>query len=147
MPKRKATFRTPEELEAQAAVYFDSFAGSKDGKLPTIAGLAVHVNLSKAGLTSYARTPGYEEVYAFLKTRVEAGFEGCLGNGKAAQGAIFWLTNHAEYKIEKHINQTVTDVPATIEELERKLAEVRAKLARSAMHVVGGTDVGAGRTH
>ena len=93
---RPPLFKTPEELEAKIAEYFDQLEISNAGKehpvIPTVSGLCYYLGAHRDMLQDYTRNPLFTRVIKSAMTRLSIAWESRLG-GANATGAIFWLKN------------------------------------------------------
>lgn len=121
---RPPKYKTPEELQAKVDEYFESCwvdkvteATDKDGVCTmstvryqnrpyTVAGLALHLDMTRETLCQYAKGGKFSDVIKRAKDKIVMNVEESLLWGKNATGPIFWLKNHAGYrdKQEQDIN-------------------------------------------
>lgn len=93
---RPPLFKTPEELEAKIAEYFDGVEKANIGRenplLPTINGLAYHLGCHRDSFNEWSRKPLFSDIVKRALTKAAIDWESRLG-GSNATGAIFWLKN------------------------------------------------------
>jgi hypothetical protein len=91
---RPPIFKTAEEFEAAADLYFESCkpSGDDDGEIPTVNGLCLALGCCRDTLWEYAKKPAFSDAVKRARTRLEMAWEKRLA-GTACTGAIFWLKN------------------------------------------------------
>ena len=91
---RPPLFKTPEDFERAADLYFESCkpSGEDDGEIPTVNGLCLALGCCRDTLWEYAKKPEFSDAVKRARTRLEMAWEKRLA-GTACTGAIFWLKN------------------------------------------------------
>ncbi len=113
-------YETPEALYAAAQRYF-----AETDKY-TMAGLCLHLGITKMTLSRYGQNEELREVVELMKATVESSVEELLLYGKNQTGAIFWLKNQAGYKDVQHTDNVhrgrvvLSDTPVDEEEWQKQ---------------------------
>lgn len=126
---RPRAFESADDLYERALEYF--YPDGLDGGLisePTMAGLRVHLGISKDTWSKYAsgeRGEEFTDPIKRLKELVECAVERRLLYGTQATGAIFWLKNNAGYRDVREMEHGARDnqpIPVQFTALDRSLA-------------------------
>ena len=101
---RPPIYNEPEELLGPAYKYFDKC--KIDGTMPTIAGLANSLNMTRKTLHDYGKKEEFCYTVNRLRTIVEEKWENALIGGGG--GAIFWNKVNAGYDDRSILEQKLT---------------------------------------
>lgn len=121
-------FKSPEELENNIDQYF--LICDKEKKIPTITGLAYHLDTTRKTLLEYENSDKnsmlkrvedsakdrYINTIKRAKARIEMEYEQALFNKNSVVGAIFTLKNNYNWVDKQEIQQTNKTIEVTLED-------------------------------
>ena len=99
IPYGSLPYNCEDDLENAISSYFDLC--DNNNKPPTMAGLALYINITRKQLTSFNNSDRYGDIIARARERVRSYAEGRLFDRDGANGAKFWLINNDAYS-ERH---------------------------------------------
>lgn len=125
---RPFKFTDPDKLDAQIEDFF--VWCNKNKKIPTVTGLAVHLDTDRLTLLHYENSlddPSYDKLDYDVKVRlinsikrakqrVESEYEQALFNKNSAVGAIFTLKNNYKWVDKQEVEQTNKTIEVTLED-------------------------------
>lgn len=125
---RPFKFTDPDKLDEQIEDYF--IWCEKNKKIPTVTGLAVHLDTDRLTLLHYENSldnPSYDKLDYDVKVklinsikrakqRVESEYEQALFNKNSAVGAIFTLKNNYKWVDKQEIEQSNKTIEVTLED-------------------------------
>ena len=125
---RPFKFTDPYKLDAQIEDFF--VWCNKNKKIPTVTGLAVHLDTDRLTLLHYENSlddPSYDKLDYDVKVRlinsikrakqrVESEYEQALFNKSSAVGAIFTLKNNYKWVDKQEVEQTNKTIEVTLED-------------------------------
>lgn len=125
---RPFKFTDPDKLDAQIEDFFKWCNENK--KIPTVTGLAVHLDTDRLTLLHYENSldnPSYDKLDYDVKVRlinsikrakqrVESEYEQALFNKNSAVGAIFTLKNNYKWVDKQEVEQTNKTIEVTLED-------------------------------
>ena len=125
---RPFKFTDPDKLDAQIEDFF--VWCNKNKKIPTVTGLAVHLDTDRLTLLHYENSlddPAYDKLDYDVKVRlinsikrakqrVESEYEQALFNKSSAVGAIFTLKNNYKWVDKQEVEQTNKTIEVTLED-------------------------------
>lgn len=125
---RPFKFTDPDKLDEQIEDYF--IWCEKNKKIPTVTGLAVHLDTDRLTLLHYENSldnPSYDKLDYDVKVklinsikrakqRVESEYEQALFNKNSAVGAIFTLKNNYKWVDKQEVEQTNKTIEVTLED-------------------------------
>ena len=125
---RPFKFTDPDKLDAQIEDFF--VWCNKNKKIPTVTGLAVHLDTDRLTLLHYENSlddPSYDKLDYDVKVRlinsikrakqrVESEYEQALFNKSSAVGAIFTLKNNYKWVDKQEVEQTNKTIEVTLED-------------------------------
>lgn len=125
-PKKKtpltAYYATPEELHRAVSRYFDKL---EEGELPTVAGLLLHLDISRTTWAMWGRDPRFAEVVEHGRLRMLHPLEKeLISRDKGSmQGLIFSLQNNFGWrtKTEMEIGEETRAAAAMLLPLSQKV--------------------------
>lgn len=126
---RPKAFKSVEELEALIDDYFatDAYMGEGDNRqfVPTISGLALHLDITTATLRNYGKDEDFFSTIKRAKQRVELSLEQRLAGNNVA-GSIFNLKNNFDWK-----DKTESDINAKVETKDTSALDAIKQLIES----------------
>lgn len=125
---RPFKFTDPDKLDMQIEDFFDWCY--KNNKIPTVTGLAVHLDTDRITLLHYENSlddPSYDKLDYDVKVRlinsikrakqrVESEYEQALFSKNSAVGAIFTLKNNYKWVDKQEVEQTNKTIEVTLED-------------------------------
>ena len=125
---RPFKFTDPDKLDAQIEDFFKWCSENK--RIPTVTGLAVHLDTDRLTLLHYENSldnPAYDKLDYDVKVqlinsikrakqRVESEYEQALFNNNSAVGAIFTLKNNYKWVDKQEVEQTNKTIEVTLED-------------------------------
>lgn len=125
---RPFKFTDPDKLDNQIEDFFKWC--NKNKKIPTVTGLAVHLDTDRLTLLHYENSldnPAYDKLDYDVKVRlinsikrakqrVESEYEQALFNKNSAVGAIFTLKNNYKWVDKQEVEQTNKTIEVTLED-------------------------------
>lgn len=125
---RPFKFTDPDKLDSQIEDFFEWC--NKNKKIPTVTGLAVHLDTDRHTLLNYENSledAAYDKLDYDVKVRlitsikrakqrVESGYEQALFNKNSAVGAIFTLKNNYKWVDKQEVEQTNKTIEVTLED-------------------------------
>lgn len=96
---RPPKYTSVDELQSLVDGYFAECEIADPKRIPTAAGIALHLGLSRQGMWEYGKKDQFSDTIKEAKQRVEAAWEEAMLKGGG--GAIFWMKNNAGYR-DKH---------------------------------------------
>lgn len=104
---RPVKYSTAEELEVLIDKYFE------DEKVPTMAGLAYYLGLSRQGLLEYSRKDEFSDLLKRARQKIELLYEEKLLTTTTPTGVIFALKN-MYWKDRQDVTTNDKDLPTPI---------------------------------
>ena len=125
---RPFKFTDPDKLDMQIEDFFERCYENK--KIPTITGLAVHLDTDRHTLLNYENSlddPSYDKLDYDVKVRlitslkrakqrVESEYEQAFFSKNSAVGAIFTLKNNYKWVDKQEVEQTNKTIEVTLED-------------------------------
>ena len=125
---RPFKFTDPDKLDSQIEDFFEWC--NKNKKIPTVTGLAVHLDTDRHTLLNYGNSledAAYDKLDYDVKVRlitsikrakqrVESEYEQALFNKNSAVGAIFTLKNNYKWVDKQEVEQTNKTIEVTLED-------------------------------
>ena len=108
MGGRPPKFSTPEELETKIVEYFA--VCTEDKKMPTKAGLALHLDTTRETLGDYIQKDGFSYAIKRAYDHIEEAWNQKLA-GNNATGPIFYLKAAFSYRDRVDVTTNDKDLP------------------------------------
>jgi len=119
-------YKTVEELQAAVDNYFavDAFMGEGEDRayLPTMAGLALSLDVDRKTVVNYSHRDEYFPTIRKAKAKIEAFIETRL-YGNNVTGCIFNLKNNFDWKDKQEVETKDTTNDVSDEELNSKIVQ------------------------
>lgn len=125
-------YKTVEELQEAIENYFavDAFVTNASGKpeyLPTMAGLALSLDVDRRTIVNYSHNEQYFPTIRKAKAKIESFIETRL-YGNNVTGCIFNLKNNFDWKDKQEVETKDTTNEVSDEDLNAKIMELMEKL-------------------
>jgi len=125
-------YKTVEELQEAVDNYFavDAFMTNSSGEseyLPTMAGLALSLDVDRRTIVNYSHNEQYFPTIRKAKAKIESFIETRL-YGNNVTGCIFNLKNNFDWKDKQEIETKDTTNEVTDEDLNAKIMELMGKI-------------------
>jgi len=124
-------YETVEELQKAIDNYFevDAYMGEGEDRayLPTMAGLALSLDVDRRTIVNYSHNESYFPTIRKAKAKIEAFIETRL-YGNNVTGCIFNLKNNFDWKDKQEIETKDTTQDVSDEDLNAKIMELMGKI-------------------